>query len=129
MNNKFKAIGLTPTRNQTTVSQGKLSSLALLSIDNERAQNLDCEKVIQQLASQSRRQSSRLRGGHAFIRCQSSKSSRNGAVFKRASMLNGETKHVDWGIQAPPVPFPSTGPVASAKARPKISIKLDVTCW
>ena len=37
-------------------------------------------------------------------------------------MLNGETKHVDWGSQAlwPPL---GTGPVASAKARPKISIK------
>ena len=36
-------------------------------------------------------------------------------------MLNGETKHVDWGSQAlwPPL---GTGPVASAKARPKISI-------
>ena len=59
----------------------------------------------------------RLSGG------QSSKLSRNGAVFKRASMLNGETKHVDWGSQVPWSPF-GTGPVASAKASPKISIKL-----
>ena len=60
--------------------------------------------------------------GHAFIRGQILKLSRNGAVFKRASMLNGETKHVDWGSQAPWLPL-GTGPVASAKTRSKISIK------
>ena len=81
--------------------QGKLNSLALLSIDNEPAQNLDCKKVIQQLASQSWRQNSRFRGAIRLSGGQSSKFSRNGAVFKRASMLNGETKHVDWGSQAP----------------------------
>ena len=58
----------------------------------------------------------RLSGG------QSSKLSRKAAVFKRASMLNGETKHVDWGSQAPWPPL-GTGPVANAKATPKISIK------
>ena len=93
--------------------QGKLSSLALLSIDNEQAQNLDCKKNIQQLASQSRQQSKRFRGAMRLSGSISSKLSRNGAVFKRASMLNGETKHVDG----------HRGPVASAKARPKISIK------
>ena len=102
--------------------QGKLSGLPLLSIENEPAQNLDCKKVIQQLASQSWRQSSRLRGAMRLLGGQSSKLSRNGAVFKRASMLNEETKHVDWGSQAPWPPL-GTGPVASAKARPKISIK------
>ena len=40
-------------------------------------------------------------------------------------MLNGETKHVDWGNQVPWSPF-GTGPVASAKASPKISIKWTV---
>ena len=58
----------------------------------------------------------RLSGG------QSSKLSRKAAVFKRASMFNGETKHVNWGTK-PPWPPLGTGPAASAKARPKISIK------
>ena len=102
--------------------QGKLFSLALLSIDNEPAQNLDCKKIIQQLASQSRRQSSRFRGAMRLFVGQSSKLSRNAAVFKLASMLNEETTHVDWGSQAPWPPL-GTGPVASAKARPKFSIK------
>ena len=37
-------------------------------------------------------------------------------------MLNEETKHVDWGSQIPLAPL-GTNPVASAKVKPKISIK------
>ena len=52
---------------------------------------------------QSRRQSSRLRGGQAFVRGgQSLKLSTKAAVFKRVSLLigGGGSKHVDWGGQA-----------------------------
>ena len=37
-------------------------------------------------------------------------------------MFNGETKHVDW-VTKPPCPTLGTNPAASAKARPKTSIK------
>ena len=53
-------------------------------------------------AKQSRRQSSRLKGGQAFIRGgQNLKLSTKVAVFKRESLLIRRTKHVDWGARLP----------------------------